>query len=108
MKCLFHIDDESLEEAFEWFHSVGISWIKTSEELCEYGSVDVELKHTPSILEFFSQLGELSICKITSQGISFYVTNIPLGSCTFLLVLFKKVWSQLSLVIVLMESFFAL
>jgi hypothetical protein len=81
VKCSFIItDEESLKETLQWLHSVGIHWLKTPQDLHKFGSFDIELKDTPSILEIFSQLEVLSIPKITSQGISFYITDVPLGS----------------------------
>ncbi|HIK32428.1 MAG TPA: hypothetical protein IGS17_18455 [Oscillatoriales cyanobacterium M59_W2019_021] len=81
MKCSFLItDDESLKETFHWLHSVGICWVKTPEDVHDFGSIDVELNNTLSILEIFSQLDVLNNCRITSQGVSFYVIDIPLGS----------------------------
>jgi len=79
MKCLFNIQqDEIMAETFEWFKSVGINWIKSYADLHFDTTVEVEFIDTPSILNFFSYLESVSICKITQQGISFYLTQIPL------------------------------
>ena len=80
MKCSFNIqNDKNLVKTVEWFQSVGMNWIESYEDLHYGNTVEVEFIDSPSILDFFSRLGTVDICKITQQGISFYLTSIPLG-----------------------------
>lgn len=62
-----------------WLTASGIDIASTSEELMKCDSFQLELRDTPSVLSYLSQLGEvLSISCITSHGVVFYLTDIPL------------------------------
>ncbi len=75
----FEYSPEDGKTTIEWLNKTGIAEVKTFEELCNLGVIEIQLRETPAILSYFSQLeNTLSIWKITSEGIVFYITDIPL------------------------------
>ncbi len=76
MRCSIQCpDEESNKETLAWMQSRGIIPAGKDVDLNDYRVIEIELIDPPKILEFFSYFEELSISKITDQGISFYLTN---------------------------------
>lgn len=71
--------EEDAEHTIAWLNATGIAKVSTWAELNALRSLELQLRDTPPVLSYLSQLGEvLSISRITSQGIVFYLTDIPL------------------------------
>jgi len=67
------------EQTIRWLYETGLIGSIYEDELKNVGFVDIELRDTPSVLSYFSQLeNELNISRITPAGIVFYLTDIPL------------------------------
>ena len=80
MRCDFNYagDQKNRDLTNKWFDSIGTRW-SAIDDILSKSFIEVELINPPSILEFFSQLSSVSISRITAQGITFCLTDIPLG-----------------------------
>ncbi|MGM3273359.1 hypothetical protein [Ralstonia sp. 24A2] len=67
------------EHTITWLNASGLAAVTTLDELHELGDFELQLRDTPPVLSYLSQLGDLlSISRITPQGLAFYLTDIPL------------------------------
>ncbi len=82
MKCSFGMFTEmNLFKTIEWAKSVGFYNINTENELTDtFRIFDIELIHTPFILEFFSKIETINVQCITANGVLFQLTHISLGT----------------------------
>jgi len=82
MKCSFGMFTEmNLFKTIEWAKSVGFQNINSEHELNNIFKIfDVELIHTPFILEFFSKIETIDVQCITTNGVLFQLTHISLGT----------------------------
>ena len=63
----------------EWLHKTGISDAITWQQVYDLGLIEFQLKETPSVLAYLNQLDdEIHVSRITSEGIVFYLTDVPL------------------------------
>lgn len=71
--------EEDAERTVEWLNASGLVLASTWEELQEHDGFELQLRDTPPVLSYLAQLGdELSISRVTSQGIVFYLTDVLL------------------------------
>lgn len=71
--------EEDVEHTITWLNASGLAMVSTWDELHKLDAFELQLRDTPPVLSYLSQLGEvLSISRATSQGIVFYLTDIPL------------------------------
>ena len=82
MKCCFSFHNQNnFIETIDWLKSIGIDYEEQFENHHDINNdiqINIEFLNTPSILELFSNLENLDICKLTQQGVSFYLTDIPI------------------------------
>jgi hypothetical protein len=66
-----------------WLIDSGVSEAKTWEEhVRKLGVFDIQLNTVPAILKDLSEFEEpILISRITSRGVTFYLTNIPFTMC---------------------------
>jgi hypothetical protein len=73
-----HSEDEA-RLTIEWLCKSGVSQASTWQQVHDIGIVEVQLRDTPPVLAHLSQLEEAqAISRITSEGVVFYLTDIPL------------------------------
>lgn len=79
IRAHFLSSSEDAIPTMEWLLESGIARVESWEQVCDIGVIEVQLKETPAVLAYLSQVDDtLSISRITSQGIVFYLTDLPL------------------------------
>jgi hypothetical protein len=67
------------EQTSNWLNTSGVAMVSTWDELNKLDNFELQLRDTPPVLSYLSQLGDvLIVSRVTSQGIVFYLTDIPL------------------------------
>lgn len=62
-----------------WLIKSGVAQVESWQQVYDLGVIEVQLRETPAVLADLSQVdGTLSISRITSEGIVFYLTDVPL------------------------------
>lgn len=79
IKARFSPDSEDAVPTIQWLQKVGLSRADTWKQVYDIGIVEVQLKETPQVLAYLSQVDDsLSISRVTSEGVVFYLTDVPL------------------------------
>ena len=78
MRCTFCVTgSDEMTSTIEFLYSIGV----TVEDKLDLNAweIEVEFINTPAMLEFFTQIETVSIIRLTSIGISFFLTDLALG-----------------------------
>ena len=79
IKARFSPESEDAVPTIQWLQRTGLSRAETWKQVHDIGVIEIQLLETPSVLSFLSQVEDaLSISRVTSEGVVFYLTDIPL------------------------------
>jgi len=79
IKARFSPESEDALPTIEWLQKSGLSRADTWKHVYDIGVVEIYLKETPEVLSYLSQVDDaLSISRVTSEGVVFYLTDVPL------------------------------
>lgn len=79
IKARFSPDSEDAVPTIQWLQRTGLSRAETWQQVYDIGVIEVQLKETPQVLAYLSQVEDaLSISRVTSEGVVFYLTDVPL------------------------------
>ena len=79
IRARFLPNTEDAIPTMEWLVKSGVAQVESWQQTYDLGVIEVQLKETPAVLAYLSQVDDtLSISRITSEGIVFYLTDVPL------------------------------
>ncbi|MDZ7893001.1 MAG: hypothetical protein U5L73_14750 [Rhodoferax sp.] len=79
IKVYFSPESDDALPTIQWLQRSGLSRAETWKQVYDIGVIEIQLRETPPVLSFLSQVEEaLSISRVTSEGVVFYLTDIPL------------------------------
>jgi hypothetical protein len=79
LRARFSPNSEDAAPSIEWLSKSGVAAVSSWQEVHDLGVVEIQLRETPPVLAYLSQLEDtVSISRITSEGIVFYLTDVPL------------------------------
>jgi hypothetical protein len=79
LKVRFTPDSEDAVPTIQWLQKTGLSRADTWKQVYDIGVIEIQLLETPSVLSYLSQVDDaLSISRVTSEGVVFFLTDVPL------------------------------
>lgn len=79
IKARFSLDSPDALPTIQWLQKTGLSRAETWKQVYDIGVIEIQLHETPPVLSYLSQVEDaLSISRVTSEGVVFYLTDIPL------------------------------
>ena len=79
IKVRFSPDSEDAVPTIQWLQRAGLSRAETWKQVYDIGVIEIQLRETPPVLSYLSQVEDaLSVSRVTSEGVVFYLTDVPL------------------------------
>ncbi len=79
IKARFSPDTADAVPTIQWLQKTGLSNVENWKDVYDIGTIEIQLKETPTVLAYLSQVEDaLSISRVTSDGVVFYLTDVPL------------------------------
>jgi hypothetical protein len=79
IKARFSPDSSDALPTIQWLQKTGLSRAETWQQVYDIGFIEIQLHETPPVLSYLSQVEDaLSVSRVTSEGVVFYLTDVPL------------------------------
>lgn len=79
IKVRFSPNSEDALPTIEWLQRCGLCQVETWQQVYDIGVIEIQLRETPEVVSYLAQIEDaLSISRVTSEGVVFYLTDIPL------------------------------
>jgi hypothetical protein len=77
IRTRFSPDTQDVVSTIAWLNESGVAAVETWQQVYDIGIVEIQMQNVPPVLAYLSQVDDsLSISRITSHGIVFYLTDI--------------------------------